>query len=210
MCCPKAWEFLYHTATDFVPVDEMLDGLGERRVVKDLKEQYPSAEFVKIGWQHRADDSFEVEIPDLPADKTDCLIAPRRKPNSSTHRDWNGWIEMAKALQDAGKTVKAIGREDMSFDCGIPFVEDLRDIASHMAHTRYVVSTDSGLAHLAILLKVPLIVLWGTPVGVIPGQAYEKGCHKRMEAQKRGVVEHIEGAWENVPFAIEEVLRRLE
>lgn len=207
VCCPEAWAFLYPTATDFVFVDEMLDGYGERKVVQELKQQYPFAEFIKIGWEHPADDSFSVEIPDRPAIQTDVLIAPRKKPDSSTHRDWQGWPMMSHDLQASGLTVKAIGRADMSFDCGLPFVEDLRDIASHMAQTRFVVSTDSGLAHLAILLKVPLIVLWGTPVGVIPGQTYEKGCHKRMESQKRGIIHHIEGAWQDPAYAIREVLK---
>lgn len=207
VCCPEAWAFLYPTATDFVFVDERLDGYGERRVVQDLKQQYPFAEFIKIGWEHPADDNFSVDIPERPAIQTDVLIAPRKKPDSSTHRDWQGWPMMAHDLQAVGLTVKAIGRADMSFDCGLPFVEDLRDIAAHMAQTRFVVSTDSGLAHLAILLKVPLIVLWGTPVGVIPGQTYEKGCHKRMESQKKGILHHIEGAWQDPAYAVREVLK---
>ena len=207
VCCPEAWAFLYPTATDFVYVDEMLDGLGERRVVGELKRQYPKADFVKIGWQHPADEQFSVTVPERPAVQTDVLIAPRKKPDSSTHRDWQGWPAMANALERQGLSVKAIGRADMSFDCGLPFVEDLRDIAAHMQQTRFVLSTDSGLARLAILLRVPLIVLWGTPVGVIPGQTYEKGCHKRMEQQKKAPVVHIEGAWEHIDFAIQEVLK---
>lgn len=86
-------------------------------------------------------------------------------------------------------------------------VSDVEAIAAHMLKTRLVVATDSGLAHLAILLRVPLALIWGTPVGVIPGQTYEKSYHKRMEAQKRGIVHHIEGAWQDPAYAIREVLK---
>ena len=62
----------------------------------------------------------------------------------------------------------------MSYDCGVPLVEDLRDIAAHILKTRFVIATDSAFAHLAILLKVPVIVLWGESAGIIPNQEYKK------------------------------------
>jgi hypothetical protein len=207
VCCPEAWEFIFPTATDFVHVDERLDGHGERAVVETLKGAYPGAEFIRISREYEEAPGFFVQVPDRQADRTDVLTVPRKKPNSSGHRDWGGWNLMAHDLQASGLTIKAVGKADMSFDCGIPIVEDLRDIAAHMLKTRFVVSTDSGLAHLAILLRVPLIVLWGSPVGVIPGQSYKQGCHGRMEAQKSGFVHHIEGAWGDPAFAVREVLK---
>jgi ADP-heptose:LPS heptosyltransferase len=95
----------------------------------------------------------------------------------------------------------------MSFDCKVPLIEDLRDIASSMLKTRFVIATDSAFAHLAILLQVPLIVLWGEAPGIVPTQEYKKSCHARMEVLKKGFVYHLAGAWDDPNFAINEVLK---
>lgn len=207
VCCPPAWEFLYPTATDFVHVSERLDGRGERAILGSLNALYPQAELVKVGRELRLMEDFQIVLPATHAPYSDVMVAPRRKPLSSVHRDWEGWPYFVASLRGHGLKVLAAGRRDMSEDCGVPLIEKLDEIAVAMQRTKFVISTDSGLAHLAILLRVPLIVLWGTPVGVIPGQEYRQGCHQVMEAQKRAPVHHIEGAWEDLQLAISETLR---
>ncbi len=206
VCCAPNQRFLYPTATDFVDVDEGLNGHGEREVTAALKAQYPQAECIKLAWKDKADDEFQIEVSPQPCLVTDVLICPRKKDNSSPHRNWTGWQELCLNLQKSGNIVAAIGRDQDSEDLGlVSRIKDLEAIAAHMLKTRLVVATDSGLAHLAILLRVPLVVIWGTPVGVIPGQPYEKGCHARMEHQKRSPVWHIEGGWESPAKAFNEV-----
>jgi len=206
VCCPVAWRFLYPTATEFVDVPETLDGYGERKLVAELKLVHPQAEFVRVERKMPEKHDLEVEVQPS-AIRCDVMVVPRKKDTSSPHRNWSGWRELTDSLVGGGRTVVSAGRKDMSFDCGVSHLDKLDEIAAVMKSCRFVVSTDSGLAHLAILLRVPLIVLWGSPVGVIPGQDYRKGCHGRMEAQKKSPVYHIEGAWGNVQHAVSEVLR---
>jgi hypothetical protein len=206
VCCAKNQRFLYPTANDFEDVSEDLDGWGERDVTLALKEKYPQADHVKISRAYEEQTDFTVMPPCVESCATDILICPRKKDNSSPHRNWNGWDRLYAHLVNAGHRVVAVGKKDQSGDCiTAPWIHDLDHIASAMTKTKLVVATDAGLAHLAILLRVPLAVIWGTPVGVIPGQSYEKGCHKRMEHQKRSPVWHIEGGWEDVEKTQSEV-----
>lgn len=207
VCCPQAWRFLFPTASDFIDVDEILTAAQSEIIVNSLKKQYPDAEFICISRKYDDNPDLEVSIPNRFSEKTDILIAPRKKTFSSPHRNWEFWPFLANKLVKAGLNIKSIGKADMSYDCGIPIVEDLRDIAAHMLQTRFVVSTDSAFAHLAILLKTPLIVLWGTPIGVIPGQKYRDGCHGRMEAHKKSFLLHIEGAWNDPDLVVSEILK---
>lgn len=210
VCCPVAWRFLYPTATDFVDVSEVLDGWGEREIVRGLKRQFPNAEFLKINWSIPAKHDLDVSPKIKHEGSYDVLIAPRGKATSSPHRNWDGWTSLVARLTKANLNVLAAGREDMSSDCGLPLISSLDKIAAAMLKSRFVLSTDSGLAHLAILLKIPLILLWGDELGVIPGQSYKQGCHARMESQKRAPIHHIIGAWSNHDFAIEESLKIIQ
>jgi hypothetical protein len=207
VCCNEAWQFLFPTASDFVNVDERLDSQGEKNILQELKIKYPNAEFVRISHEYKEIPDFNVTVPDRLSEATDILIAPRRKPFSAPHRDWQYWPFFSDGLQKTGLNIKAIGRADMSFDCKVPLIEDLRDIASSMLKTRFVIATDSAFAHLAILLQVPLIVLWGEAPGIVPTQEYKKSCHARMEVLKKGFVYHLAGAWDDPNFAINEVLK---
>lgn len=207
VCCPLAWEFLFPTATDFVHVSERLDGQGERAIVNSLKVLYPDAELVKVGRELKLVEDFQVEVPASNAPESDTLVAPRMKPSSSPHRNWGGWPCFVASLKCQGLKVLAAGRSDMSEECGVPLIERLDEIAGAMQRAKFVIAADSGLAHLAILLRVPLIVLWGTPVGTTPGKEYRDSYHRVMEAQKKGPVHHIEGAWEDVQVAVRETLR---
>lgn len=209
VCCPVAWRFLYPTATDFVDVPEDLDGWGERKVTKELEGRFPDAEFLKVNWSIPAKPDLEVFPNSAYEGFCDVLIAPRGKATSSPHRNWDGWAFLASGLSDAGLKVLAAGKADMSSECGLPLISSLDEIAAAMLKSRFVLSTDSGLAHLAILLKVPLILLWGDDLGVIPGQSYEQGCHARMESQKRAAIHHVVGAWGNHELALREALRIL-
>lgn len=209
VCCNEAWRFLFPTASDFVDVEERLDSKGEKNIIELLKAKYPDAEFVKISHEYKEVSDFNITVPDRSVEITDLLIAPRKKPFSSPHRDWQYWPLMASELKKSGLNIKSIGRHDMSYDCGVPLVEDLRDIAAHMLKTRFVIATDSAFAHLAILLKVPVIVLWGEAAGIVPNQEYKKSCHSRMEILKRGFLHHLVGAWDNPDFAVNEILKIL-
>lgn len=184
-------------------MNDSLDGAGEKELTAQLKEQYPDADHIKISREFEEVPDFEVTVLKHETTATDFLICPRHKAFSHPHRNWDGWHRFKHAACVSGGIV---GREAQMFDwqCTVK-VSDLEKIAAHMLNTKLVVATDSGLAHLAILLRVPLAVIWGTPVGVIPGQEYHQGCHRRMEHQKRSPVWHIEGGWENPSKAFEEV-----
>ena len=209
VCCNEAWRFLFPTASDFVDVEERLTAEEAKNIIDSLEQEYPNAEFVKISHAYKEVADFNITVPDRQVDGTDILVAPRRKPFSWPHRDWQHWPLLTSELKKTGLNIKAIGRADMSYDCEVPLVEDLRDIAAHMLKTRFVIATDSAFAHLAFLLKVPLIVLWGESAGIIPNQEYKKSCHAKMESLKRAFLHHLEGAWDNPNFAVNEILKLL-
>jgi hypothetical protein len=91
VCCNEAWQFLFPTASDFVNVDERLDSQGEKNILQELKIKYPNAEFVRISHEYKEIPDFNVTVPDRLSEATDILIAPRRKPFSAPHRDWQYW-----------------------------------------------------------------------------------------------------------------------
>ena len=207
VCCPKNQRFLYPTASDFEDVGNYVYGEELERVSASLKERYPDATQIRSSWP-----LIEKELIVRPNDSdvvsSDFVLCPRFKATLFPHRNWVGWPFLNEALCEAGHHVVVAGTEASKGPWGgATRVTDLESIAAHMLKTKLVVATDSGLAHLAILLRVPLALIWGSPVGVIPGQTYEKGYHKRMEAQKRGIIHHLEGTWENIPLALEEVLK---
>ncbi|MDI1314809.1 glycosyltransferase family 9 protein [Prosthecobacter sp.] len=206
VCCPPSWRFLYPSASDFVDVEETLDGYGERKVIKELQSRWSAAEFVKIGHQFKPVD-IDIQPPITWPQAVDVAIAPRKKDSSSPHRNWSGWQQLTRSLVADGLVVEALGRKDQSFDCAIRLTERLDCMSAIIERAKLVVATDSAVAHLAILLKRPLVVLWGKPVGVIPCQSYTQGCHARMESQKRSEVFHVENAWIDIDHAIAEVRR---
>ncbi len=198
VCCAPNQRFLYPTATDFVDVAENLDGFGAHKVKEELYMQYPEAEQIKMSRVFPEDLDLRIKVPEVEAGSTDALIAPRWKDSSHPHRNWDGWGSFYSEMMNLPGNKGVIGYEAKNCHWDSAFkIWDIESIAAHMLKTKLVVATDSGMAHLAILLRVPLAVIWGTPVGVIPGQTYEQGCHKRMEHQKRSPVWHIEGGWED-------------
>jgi hypothetical protein len=211
VCCNESWQFLFPTASDFVDVKDQLNGTEEKHITELLKQIYPNAEFVKVDHRYKEIFDFDVEVPNRLSEETDLLVAPRKKPfGRAPHRDWDYWPLLTDKLKETGLNIKAIGRADMSYDCGVPLIEDLSDIASHMLKTRFVIATDSAFAHLALLLKVPVIVLWGERAGILPGQVYEQSYHSHMETFKRGFIYHLEGAWEDPYLALDEILKCLK
>lgn len=207
VCCPKNQRFLYPTASDFEDVGNYVYGEELEKISARLKEKYSEAEQIRTSWP-LPEKELIVKPEQCSAFDSDIVICPRFKDKLSPHRNWEGWLTMNESLCKEKLRVVVAGTEASQSPWeGAHKVSDVEAIAAHMLKTRLVVATDSGLAHLAILLRVPLALIWGTPVGVIPGQTYEKSYHKRMEAQKRGIVHHIEGAWQDPAYAIREVLK---
>lgn len=207
VCCPKNQRFLYPTATDFEDVGNYVYGDELKRVSEALKEKHPGATQIGNSWP-LPEKELIVRPDESGSEASDFVLCPRFKGKLSPHRNWEGWPSLNEVLCGSGRKVVVAGIEaDNGPWQGAVRVSDLERIAAHMLKTKLVVATDSGLAHLAILLRVPLALIWGSPVGVIPGQTYEKGYHKRMERQKKSTIHHLEGVWENIPLAIEEILK---
>ena len=108
------------------------------------------------------------------------------------------WSEVAQRLEAAGHSVQLTGSADEAAlvarvrrGAGIPADRDVSGrtdvlaLARLVAGARLVLSCDTGIAHMAIGLRVPSVILfgavapaaWGAPPGCRMHRSLWKGCH---------------------------------
>lgn len=204
VCCQPSRRFMFPFAYDFVDAPERMSRADEASVLETAKKKHPSAEVVVI---RHALPEVDVELALSPEHVADVVIGPRFKPAAEfAHRNWSHWPRLCEMIQERGFSVVAVGSPIMSTPCPCPLISEPERIASAMLGARMTVTIDSGIAHLAVLARTPLAVIWGSPVGVIPGQPYTRGCHAVIEKQKRALVHHLECAWDSAEAAMEKLL----
>ncbi len=180
VCCRKGDEALFPTATSFFydweqVADEQkntkllksdfnanyLDQLRER-----LQEKYNGHTIVDPPLKTRIDKDWDF----TPKPKVrrglhaDVVIAPRYRAHGE-HRNFQHWPAVAQALLDAGLDVAAVGMKSTSVD--IPGLteyswnHDSLDAALELIQSaKLVVTTESGMGHLAVLAGAPLKVIY--------------------------------------------------
>ena len=180
VCCRKGDEALFPAATSFfydweqVPDAqkntkllkssvnaEYLDQLRER-----LQEQFYGHTIVDPVLKPRIDTDWDF----TPTPKirrglyADVVIAPRYRTHGE-HRNFEHWSAVAEGLMDAGYTVAAVGAKETSVD--IPNLSDyswnhdnLDSAIELMQSAKLVVTTESGMGHLAVLAGAPLKVIY--------------------------------------------------
>jgi len=143
--------------------------------------QYPEPEWsMSLGLARRF--GWRGERPDVSdwchqLDRTprwDVGIIPGCKPGPWIRKRWPGMAQTALQLLSFGLRVAIIGKDDAEV-AGIPgerVEADIRDLPDLLAGCRIIIGTDSGPAHLASSLGVPLVMLFtatnetkGDPVG---------------------------------------------
>jgi hypothetical protein len=106
----------------------------------------------------------------------DFTICPRRR-KWGHNKNWNGWFTVARELKRAGRTVFAAGAKETSYlgvqhdDASWAYGRSLDAAIEAMRQTRLVIATDAGLAHLAILVGVPLLLIGSNGGLIAPGPA---------------------------------------
>jgi ADP-heptose:LPS heptosyltransferase len=169
-----------------------------------LLREFPDAEHT-VTYVRDPESRPIVEV--APAEGVDLCIVPRLK-RDSVHRNWNGWERVANHFTSKGLRVVALGSSDMTLEvCSM--VTSTDKMAAAICGAKLTLSTDTGPAHLANLLSANLALVWGSTVGVIPGQSYAQGCHARFQRQSIRPIHHIEGGWEDVEKVITVVERLL-
>lgn len=192
VCCKPGDEPLFPRATEFfydwvMPEDskrntkflssrenmEYQDALKVRLAVK-----YPDAEF----WhplqgakpQHcRFSRNHDfVPQPRCPAPMffPEVLVAPRWRRHGE-HRNFQYWPDVVSRLIHAGVTVGLIGTQESSVPCpqvsdqlrAWSYPQNLGTTLHWMQRCKLVLTTDSGMAHLAVLARAPLKVIYGEP-----------------------------------------------
>ena len=180
VCCRKGDEALFPTATSFfydweqVPDAQKntallksssnanyLDQLQER-----LQEKFNGYTIVAPPLKTRIDREWDF----TPAPKikrglhADIVIAPRYRKHGE-HRNFQHWATVAEALLGQGYDVAAIGMKETSVD--IPGLteyswdyDSLDASLELIQNCRLVVTTESGMGHLAVLAGAPLKIIY--------------------------------------------------
>ncbi len=112
------------------------------------------------------------------ADEIDVVICPRKREYGSD-KNWPYWQELADKLMGHGMKLFSAGAPDSSFDIAVNAGHawddefngrclDATIAAMHKA--KFVVATDAGLAHLAVMCGTPLLMITHKNGLVAPGQ----------------------------------------
>jgi ADP-heptose:LPS heptosyltransferase len=88
---------------------------------------------------------------------------------------------------------------------------DLVELAAVVAHARLVVSTDTGLAHLATAYRTPSVVLFGPVRPDLWGPPPDRPWHRPLHSTPAGKPSTGDGGWDRIHPAlaaieVEEVL----
>lgn len=110
----------------------------------------------------------------------DVVICPRKREYAA-ERNWDGWPAVAEGLDRAGLRIFAAGARRTSYtdlvahERAWDHERTLDACIEAMRSARLVISTDAGLAHLAVLCGTPLILVGAEGGKAAPGPLYDEG-----------------------------------
>lgn len=130
---------------------------------------------------------FVAQRGDAPA--PDVIVAPRKR-KVGVERNWDAWPHVATGLRAAGLRVFAAGAQAASYEVAADekawdYERTLDACIEAMRQAKLVVSTDAGLAHLAVLCGTPLLL-----IGAEDGKA-APGTFQRASMRKPQPMWHI-------------------
>lgn len=153
------------------------------------------------------------ELCAAPDIRPDILVAPRFRQHGA-HRNFAYWDEVIRGLLAAGHDVGLIGAEETSLDkaeWGLPSCQkawtykDNLGITLHWMQTaKLVLTTDSGMAHLAVLACAPLHIIYGRS-GVEAGHESWPWAFDHMRIHARAVCRPICEGWTDPQRVVREV-----
>lgn len=145
----------------------------------------------------------------------EVLIAPRYREHGA-HRNYQHWAQLYSLLVGAGLGVGLLGVESSSIDMpgcrpewkAWSYDDNLSATLCLMKHARAVVTTDSGIAHLAVLAGAPLGVIYDGP-GVEAGKPEWPWAFDHMKTHAVNDCYPIIGAWRNPRIAADWARRQV-
>lgn len=157
--------------------------------------------------------------------RCDVVVCPRRRSYGSA-KNWDPWPWVTSRLRARGLRTFAGGAPDSSYDVPGPKAWDytryLDATIAAMLKARLVLSTDAGLAHLAVLCGRPLLLITHGEGLVAPGPSRDEDgrvmddeywpvkMHRYREANhKDAPIAVLEHAWRDPEMVVEETLRRV-
>jgi hypothetical protein len=146
----------------------------------------------------------------------DILVAPRYRLHGA-HRNYAHWAAVIDGLRATGFSVGLIGAKETSVD--YPGLGDTRKAWTypdnlgttlHWMHlSQVVLTTDSAMAHLAVLAGAPLWVIYGR-AGVEAGKEAWRWTIPHMRAHAVAPVTPIINGWEDPDLVVGTVKAYLE
>ena len=191
VCIEPGDEALYPSATEFRVVTQQHDDARRNRysrdrefldnVQRDVITEY-GIENVELIFPHD-DWPRERFIPEprvrqgSPHLYPDIVVCPRRR-RYGAEKNWPEWHDLTAGLVADGFTVFAAGAPDSSYEVPCPQAWDydrfLDASIEAMLNAKLVVTTDAGLAHLAVLCGRPTAVITHGDLLVAPGPVIDE------------------------------------
>lgn len=182
VCCRKGDEALFPSATSFfygweqvedkVKNTKLLKSEEQRvyleKLTEELKKEYPDHEIVASPLKSlvRKDWDFTPKPIVKRQLKADIVVAPRFRQHG-THRNYKYWPETVDLLKEAGFSVAAIGMKSTSVETNADIkswdYDNMDATLELLRNCELAVTTDSGMAHLAVLCGTPLHVIYDEP-----------------------------------------------
>lgn len=185
VCCRRGHEPLFPDATEFFYDWEDLPDVEKKwkTARSDEHQQYISTLREEIGRRHpgsriieplrhyksQQKDSFQPTYREgTPRPKApDILLAPRYREHGA-HRNYQHWQSVSDGIKDLGCSVGLLGAKATSQKLKrVPkslevwnYEHDLDVTLWWMEQAKLVVTTDSAMAHLAVLARAPLKVIY--------------------------------------------------
>lgn len=236
-------EALYPSAFQHIVIDRQSDELRRNRYDRDR--DFVAA--MRFDAKQRFGDDVDIlePSPDSPRKRFvpeptvtlglnyDVVVCPRRRMYGA-EKNWPEWIHLVDWLQGAGVRTFAAGAPDSSYQVkcdkawelprkhGVILPRFLDATIEAMLGAKLVVATDAGLAHLAVLCGVPLLMLTYADGLVAPGpivdetgkhfedqyfkvktERYEEANHRSSE------VTILRDAWYDPATVFNTILRRV-
>lgn len=232
--CEPGREALYPSASKHIIVEEQEDPKRRNRYNRDkpfvsatgreARRRFPDAEIVypDVDWPKKRFVPRPWVIQDV---QCDVVVCPRRRVYGS-EKNWPEWFDLTERLVADGLAVFAGGAADSSYQVRCPrawdFSRPLDATLEAMHSAKFVVATDAGLSHLAVLTGRPLLLLTHANGRVAPGPVIdETGRHmedrywpvkmgRLHEANHTGSsITVLAHAWHNPDLVYREIVRTL-
>jgi hypothetical protein len=180
-------EALYPSAARLIEVDRQEDSLRRNRYSRDR--DFVSFQKLRAIQMFGGDADFVEPAPSWPGKRfvpeprqrvgitCDVVVAPRKR-SYGAEKNWPHWGTLTNGLKASGYDVFAAGAPDSSYDVNLHRAWDHERFfdasLEAILASKLVISTDAGIAHLAVLCGKPLLMITHGEGLVAPGPSSDE------------------------------------